>query len=138
MRFMPLHRQIISQSGTVDFHEVGTILCCAAGVVARIALPITRPFKSSSARPVGSRVSVGEKPAISGMRPQYGMGMTNRTEALFHSRGDFRDPGEQAVGIRTINAAHLLNRVQIGETFTVADQKILSPDFGNSIDRETN
>src|ERR1035438_3771406 len=64
--------------------------------------------------PVGSGVSIRQKRWISGMRFLQCVSMLERTKVLLGSHLNFRNHGEQAVGIGTINAPDLLNRVQVG------------------------
>src|SRR6476620_9649821 len=81
---------------------------------------------SFGALPIGFSVSIGQQMGVLGVRPRQGMRMPDRAEALFRSRGDFNDIGEQAVGIGAINTAHLLERVQVGQAPSIEDQ-IISP-----------
>jgi hypothetical protein len=89
-------------------------------------------------RPIGLRVSVGQKIGIPGVRPGHGVRMPDRAKALFRSRRDFNDICEQAVGIGAINTAHLLDRVQVGQAPSIEDQIVSTPDLGNTEDREAN
>lgn len=66
------------------------------------------------------------------------MGMLNRTKVLLASRGNLRYQPEQSVGVRAINAARLLDRIEIGQPAPVENQIVFSPDFGNSINRKAN
>src|ERR1035441_7489470 len=86
--------------------------------------------------PVGSGVSVRQKRRVSGMRFFQCVSMLDRTKMLLRARRNFRNHGEQSVGIRTINASDLLHRVQIGQPPPIEDQVVSPRNLGYSVDRK--
>jgi hypothetical protein len=88
--------------------------------------------------PVSPRVSIRQKIGIAGMRVRDRARMPDRAEALFGSRRDFSDIREQAVGIRAIDTTDLLDRIEVGQTPSIKDEIVSSPNLRDSIDRKAN
>src|ERR1039457_4441554 len=86
--------------------------------------------------PVGSGVSVRQKRWVSGMRFLQLVSMLDRTKMLLGARRNFRNHGEQSIGIRAINASDLLDRVQIGQPPPIEDQVVSPRNLGYSVDRK--
>src|ERR1017187_1595270 len=84
--------------------------------------------------PVGFGVSVWQIFAVSGRRCLQSMGMLDRTKMLFGPRCDFRNEGQQSVGIGAINTSDLLDGVEIGQHAPIEYQVVFPGDLGNSVE----
>ena len=80
--------------------------------------------------------SVRQEGCVPGVDADQWMSMFDRTKVLFCSRRNLSNKAEQPIGIGAIDAADLLDRVQIAQPPTVKDQIVLSPHFRNSVDRK--
>src|ERR1017187_7532323 len=72
-----------------------------------------------------------------GRRCRQSMGMLDGTKMLLGPRGDFRNQGEQSVGVGAIDTSDLLDAIQIGQQPPIEDQVVFSGNFGNSVDGKT-
>ena len=70
------------------------------------------------------------------MRLKQSVSMLDGTKVLLGSRRDFRDHGKQAVDVRAIDAADLLDGVQIGKPAAIEYQVVLSANFWDTVDWE--
>jgi hypothetical protein len=62
------------------------------------------------------------------------VGVLDGTKVLLCPRRDFRNQGEQSVGIGAINASDLLDGIQIGQHAPIEYQVVFPANLGNSVD----
>jgi hypothetical protein len=75
---------------------------------------------------------VAAETIASRVQSRGGPGVLDRAKMLLHSRRDFSDVCEQAVGVRTIDGTNLFYCIQVGQSPPIEDQIVSSSHQGIS------